>query len=219
MDSCSYFKLIGCFILISIATAQETQEACCLPRDCKEAYENGKVCSGVYTVKPDELPAFDVYCDMSNGGGWTVFQRRMNGKTDFYLNWDDYQYGFGDLDKEFWLGLYYINRLTAAQSNNLRVELEDFDGNKKYATYSTFKVGNADTEYTLTVSGYGGNAGDSLSYHSRMKFSTKDQDNDDSSGNCATAYDGAWWYKSCHLSNLNGLYLVGSHSSYANGVN
>ncbi|XP_019857844.1 PREDICTED: ryncolin-1-like [Amphimedon queenslandica] len=207
MDSCSYFKLIGCFILISIAIVP-TQG--CFPLDCQEAYKNGTVCSGVYTVKPDNLPAFDVYCDMSNGGGWTVFQRRMNDKTDFYLNWDDYQYGFGDLDKEFWLGLYYINRLT---------DLEDFDGNKKYATYSTFKVGNADTEYKLTVSGYAGNAGDSLSYHNGAEFSTKDQDNDDSSGNCATSYDGAWWYKNCHLSNLNGLYLVGSHSSYANGVN
>ncbi|XP_003388877.1 PREDICTED: ryncolin-1-like, partial [Amphimedon queenslandica] len=216
MDSCSYFKLIGCFILISTAIVP-TQG--CFPLDCQEAYKNGTVCSGVYTVKPDDLPAFDVYCDMSNGGGWTVFQRRMNGKTDFYLNWDDYQYGFGDLDKEFWLGLYYINRLTAGKSNSLRVDLEDFDGNKKYATYSTFKVGNADTEYKLTVSGYAGNAGDSLSYHNGAEFSTKDQDNDDSSGNCATAYDGAWWYKNRHLSNLNGLYLVGSHSSYANGVN
>uniref|UniRef100_A0A1X7STA2 Fibrinogen C-terminal domain-containing protein n=1 Tax=Amphimedon queenslandica TaxID=400682 RepID=A0A1X7STA2_AMPQE len=68
MDSCSYFKLIGCFILISIAIVP-TQG--CFPLDCQEAYKNGTVCSGVYTVKPDDLPAFDVYCDMSNGGGWT----------------------------------------------------------------------------------------------------------------------------------------------------
>ena len=112
---------------------------------------------------------------MSNGGG-SVFQRRMDGTVDFYLNWADYVKGFGDLNREFWLGLNKINRLTAAQSNRLRVDLEDFAGNKRFATYSTFKVGNADTKYTLTVSGYGGDAGDSLTYHNGMKFSTKDQD-------------------------------------------
>ena len=66
--------------------------------------------------------------------------------------------------------------------------MEDFDGNKRYATYSTFKVGNAVTEYTLTVSGYGGNAGDSLTYpHNGMNFSTKDNDN---SASCGRYYKG-----------------------------
>ena len=32
----------------------------CAPRDCKELYEQGHTCSGVYTIKPDELPAFEV---------------------------------------------------------------------------------------------------------------------------------------------------------------
>ena len=156
---------------------------------------------------------------MSNGSGWTVFQRRMDGSVNFYLNWADYVKGFGDLDGEFWLGLHKINRLTARGNVSLRVDLEDFEGNERYATYSTFKVGNAVTKYTMFVSGYGGNAGDSLSSHNRMKFSTKDQDNDRVGGNCAVSYSGAWWYFHCHHSNLNGLYLIGSHKSYANGVN
>ena len=55
-----------------------------------------------------------------------------------------------------------------------------------------------------------GTAGDSLGYHRGMSFSTKGRDNDKYSGvNCALRYKGGWWYKSCHLSNLNGLYLNG----------
>ena len=100
----------------------------------------------------------------------------------------DYVKGFEDLNGEFWLGLKFkIHSITKKHSTSFRVDMEDFDGNKRYATYSTFKVGNAVTEYTLTVSGYEGNAGDSLSYHNGMKFSTKDNDN---SASCGRYYKG-----------------------------
>lgn len=150
----------------------------------------------------------------TDGGGWTVFQRRMDGTVDFYRTWTDYEQGFGDLSGEFWLGLSKIHRLTSTNSrenHGLRIELSDFANTKRFAKYSSFSVGAATTKYTLNVGGFSGNAGDSLAAtHNGMKFSTKDQDNDVNSSNCAIVYTGGWWYRKCHASNLNGQYLVNS---------
>ena len=153
----------------------------------------------------------------SDGGGWTVFQFRMNGSQDFFLGWQDYENGFGDLNGEYWLGLRKIHRLTASASM-LRVELGDFDGNTAYAKYSTFRVGNSSSNYTLTVSGYTGTAGDSLAYHNGRRFTTKDRDNDNHFSNCAQYNRGGWWYHKCHNSNLNGRYYHSGPQSHRDGI-
>ncbi|XP_061176262.1 angiopoietin-related protein 7-like isoform X2 [Saccostrea echinata] len=162
--------------------------------------------NGVYRISiASEVKA--VYCDMStDGGGWTAIQRRKDNSTDFYRTWRDYKQGFGDPSKNYWIGNDAIYELTKNKDQELRVELQSFDGAEAYAHYSTFYVGDKYNKYVLTVSGYSGTAGDSLAYHSGYKFSTTDQDNDGSSRHCAASYHGAWWYKSCHDSNLNGQY-------------
>ena len=190
-------------------------------RDCYDVLNNCNPKSGVYTIQPDSRPPFDVYCDMdTDGGGWTVFQRRQDGSEDFYRNWVNYTNGFGNLSNEFWLGLEFIHRLTNGSKCSLHIDLEDWSGNKRYAQYGSFQVRDASTMYRLEVSGYTGDATDSLTIHSGRPFITYDHDNDDSdSANCASLHKGAWWYYGCHSSNLNGLYHHGSHSSYADGVN
>ena len=182
-------------------------------KECREAYLKGCRQDGVYTIDPGCGKPFNVFCDMKNGG-WTVFQRRRDGSEDFYRNWADYVAGFGNLKREFWLGLDHIHCLTsAAPRTELRVNLADFEGNYKYAQYSFFSVGNRGTNYRLNIAVYTGNAGDSLGPHNGMQFSTKDRDNDVwRSGNCASSNiygRGAWWYVSCAESNLNGLYRSG----------
>ena len=98
----------------------------------------------------------------TDGGGWTVFQRRLDGSVDFYLGWESYKRGFGNLNREFWLGNDNLHRLTAAEDVKLRVDLEDFDGNIKYAEYTTFKVASEAHKYRLLIGGYSGTAGDAM---------------------------------------------------------
>ncbi|XP_071180483.1 fibrinogen-like protein A [Mytilus edulis] len=188
------------------------------PIDCKDVkLRKG---NGVYKIYPDPFePGFDVYCDFeTDNGGWTVFQRRLNGQTDFYRGWEAYKNGFGNMEAEFWLGNQRIHTLTAAGRSELRVDMSDFDGNRAYAKYSTFAVGDAVTNYKLTVAGYSGNAGDSLEYHNGQAFTTKDRDNDpwthiSYNKNCGIYCQGAWWYKSCSNSNLNGIYTGGKRAA------
>ena len=87
------------------------------------------------------------------------------------------------------------------------MELEDWSGVRAYAKYGKFNISDEQAQYRLEVGSYSGTAGDSLAYHNNMAFSTKDRDNDRRSTNCAVVSTGAWWYNSCHYSNLNGQYL------------
>lgn len=188
---------------------------------CKAYHDRGAVADGVYLIDPDSegpLTAFPVRCDQTvDGGGWTVIQRRYFGTVDFYRPWADYVAGFGSLAGEHWLGLDKINQL-AATPKQLRIDLGRYTGERKYAKYGSFALGDAAGAYTLTVSGYSGTAGDAFSMHSGYRFTTYDNDNDAYSSNCASLFKGAWWYSYCHGSNLNGAWLNGPHASYADGV-
>ncbi|XP_015249510.1 PREDICTED: tenascin-like isoform X1 [Cyprinodon variegatus] len=178
------------------------------PTDCSQELQNGVFTSDVVEIFPQgELgQSMNVYCDMeTDGGGWTVFQRRKDGSVNFYNGWRDYVSGFGNLSGEFWLGLDNIHNLTKMTRMNLRVDLRDGD-EQVFAKYTKFSV--AKRNYKLSVGGYSGTAGDSLSYHDNCVFSTKDRDPAPWITRCAISYQGGWWYKNCHEANLNGLYGI-----------
>ena len=147
-------------------------------------------------------------CDVTTyGEGWTVFERR---ESDFYTGWGEYKNGFGDLNGEFWLGLHKIYRLTNSDTQyQLRIDTTDFNNVREYAQYSSFKIFGFGSEYLLSVSGYSGTAGDSLTSQNGMMFSTKRVDKDIwDEDNCAGprpgrhGKDGVEWYSNWGYCNL-----------------
>ncbi|XP_078578185.1 fibrinogen-like protein 1 [Branchiostoma floridae x Branchiostoma japonicum] len=181
--------------------------------------------SGVHDIKPLGMNSpISVYCDQdTDGGGWTVIQRRFDGTIHFDRPYGDYRNGFGSANGEQWLGLENMYRLTSQNAYELYIELEDWGGVVKYAKYSSFSVGEASTFYRLNAAGYSGTAGDGFILSSGgsingMGFSTRDQDHDRSSGSCSGdgAFSGGWWFNWCGNSALNGPYLRPSdHTSYS----
>ncbi|KAG7264433.1 hypothetical protein CRUP_022295 [Coryphaenoides rupestris] len=218
-------------------------------KDCQEIADRGATSSGLYYVKPlTATEQFLVYCEIDTyGRGFTVLQRRRNGQLSFTQNWVQYKEGFGylspDDSTEFWLGLEKMHHLTAGATIPyvLRIDLVDWQGNTKFADYAMFSVGPEVDKYRLFYAYYlAGDAGDAFSgfnfgddasdkaftIHNGMQFSTPDNDNDKSEGNCARQDGSGWWMNKCHAAHLNGKYYEnGKYSakdagefSYDNGI-
>ena len=75
--------------------------------------------------------------------------------------------------------------------------------------YSSFAVGPESDKYRLSVSGFSGDTGDAIAapFHpakinNGMQFSSVDQDNDHSGGQCSIGGSG-WWFNRCSRSDLN----------------
>ena len=151
----------------------------------------------------------------------------MDGSENFTRGWADYVSGFGSVWGEQWLGLEKIHCLTTRTARTeMRIDMADFRGDKKYAYYNFFMVGNAASKFKLQVAGYNGTAGDSILYGSGrdnlngMAFTTPDRDNDlhGAGYNCAHGSKGGWWFNACMQSQLNGIYHHDTTPSAWEGV-
>lgn len=176
----------------SIATPLETIHT------CRKTYHSGQYLLQLRD-KSAPIPVVCLHKHQLTGDGWLVIQQRVDGSENFFRNWVDYRDGFGNLSREFWLGLENIYHITNAAPHELLVEMVGFDNTFHYARYSSFEIGTEEEKYVLNkLGGYSGTAGDSLRAHLGMRFSTYDNDNDQAqSTDCAVTYIGAWWYDQC----------------------
>lgn len=202
----------------------------CYPHDCSDVWAQGLKTDGVYLIYPGGLKTpIPVYCDMTGKDGpWTVFQKRFDGKVNFYRGWTEYKAGFGKADGEYWLGLQNIYLLTLKRSYRLRIDLKDWDNVARHVTYENFSLSRLainpeEDGYKLHIEGFTEGdptkpAGNSMGGHVGMNFSTYDNDRDIHTINCAQRYHGGFWYSKCHNANLNGKYQNGTTEEYATGV-
>ncbi|XP_066547930.1 angiopoietin-related protein 3 [Amia ocellicauda] len=178
-----------------------------LPMDCNDLYNRGEKASGVYPIKPNQSEPFNVYCEMTPEGGSAVIQRRMDGSVDFDQTWEKYENGFGDLEREFWLGLEKIHALAQQGDHVLHIQLEDWRNERQFIEYR-FGLEGRDSDYTIHLTQLSGDLPDAMTNQTGMRFSTKDRDNDNMEGSsCAENYSGGWWFNACGDTNLNGKYI------------
>lgn len=86
------------------------------PTSCKSIRKGP---SGIYKIQPNPMkPSFYIYCDMkTENGGWTVIQKREDGKINFFQNWMDYRIGFGNIGSEYWIGLDKLHDVSVFKQN------------------------------------------------------------------------------------------------------
>ena len=187
---------------------------------CDAYLSHGFHHSGIYRIFTGSYPqkSLEVYCDLeTDDHGWIVIQRRVDNTTDFNRGWNEYKKGFGDLRGNYWIGLDNLNLLAGrGRPAILRIDLRVSNSPSYlyHATYNHFIVDDETTGYRLTLSDYqsASTLRDyfSLSYilgHSGMKFSTKDNDNDEYSlFDCAKHHSGGWWFRNCRTVHLNGIF-------------
>ncbi|KAJ8023161.1 Fibrinogen-like protein A [Holothuria leucospilota] len=188
------------------------------PRDCTEVYNQceGQSIDGVYLIKPEgSTEPFEVYCNNSiDGGGWTVFQRRIDGFVEFNRNWNGYKNGFGFLRRDFWLGNDKISYLTNQKKYELRIDMNNVNGQSYFAKYNLFRISDEGSKYRLVGLGdYDSTStanNDAMAVSRNLSFTTHDRDNDNlNSDNCASRHLGGWWYHHCAHARLNSLYNAG----------
>lgn len=171
--------------------------------------------NGIYKVHQNILKIIQVYCDQAtDGGGWTVIQRRVDGSVDFFRDCKNYKKGFRPLQNEFWLGLDNIFTISSQgvypRSNELRIDMKNLKGVYQHVKYKEFEIANENRQYLLHVGKYSGTATDELKINNGQRFTTFDNDNDvHSTANCGDAYKSGWWFKNCFTGNLNGIYHSG----------
>ncbi|XP_035524710.1 microfibril-associated glycoprotein 4-like [Morone saxatilis] len=141
-----------------------------------------------------------------------VFQRRMDGSVNFYRAWDQYKTGFGSAAGEYWLGLENLFHLTLRKKYEVLVDMEDFEGNKVFACYSSFSIDPESHGYRLHVSGFtDGGAGELVI--AEVVFLIFRDSSLQSTFDCARSGLGEFWYNTCYRTNPNGVYRWGADST------
>ncbi|KAI0209212.1 hypothetical protein LSAT2_006101 [Lamellibrachia satsuma] len=213
-------RLLPPLLLATMVVGQTPTHNQCRPRNCAEAECYGAVSqSGPAWLYLTGNQRISGSCEVHEGGGWTVLQRRNEGKLDFDRGWLSYKRGFGKHGPaaEMWFGNENIYNMTGLLRKGvyLRIELKGTHTKQVgVAEYGDFKLFSEDQNYMMT---FGQEivrtmiTEDSFKYSNKSMFGTSD--NDRSSSRCAAVVNkksGGWWWSDtadviCSSTNLNGI--------------
>lgn len=177
--------------------------SCCIPPDDTEGSGDSDMTaypSKIYTIQTGAFSKSEAWCDMDTaGGGWLTILRRSKTYENitFKRYRDDYLDGFGDLKKDFWLGLRTMNIVTKNQDYEMRVDLyNSADENVAHIKYDTFKV-HQHPNYTLELSGFlpsDTKLTDSLEQFNGQTWIVKESSSDTDNASVCAAGRAGWWY-------------------------
>uniref|UniRef100_A0A8C9BJ66 Ficolin 3 n=1 Tax=Phocoena sinus TaxID=42100 RepID=A0A8C9BJ66_PHOSS len=178
------------------------------PRSCQELLSRGATLSSWYNLCLPEGRAFPVFCDVDITNGGLAGER--DGSVDFFCSWSFYKAGLGSQESEFWLDNENLPQLTLQSTWELRVEVEDFKGNRTFAHCGASLGRQVTTQLVLGRF----SEGTAASTHGRKPFTTYDTNHDTSESSCEVTVRGAWCFRSCYQSNLNGRHWMSEATAH-----
>uniref|UniRef100_A0A674DEK8 Fibrinogen C-terminal domain-containing protein n=1 Tax=Salmo trutta TaxID=8032 RepID=A0A674DEK8_SALTR len=163
---------------------------------------------GKYWISVSAKNIISVFCEMRSGA-----EVLFNGK------WAKYKQGFGNLQKDHWLGLSKVFALTKGgrgRSSTMRVNLD-------------FRLGTERGAYKLNVGAYSDAILGKYASIDQNGFGFSTTDNDGCSpcilfgdiavDKCSFLDGGGWWYSRCGSASLNGdWHPAGEHIGWNSGL-
>ena len=210
--------VIFAFSLWNMASGQNH----CKPKNCYDLKCLGlsKGIDGPHTIypeRPNPNSFLEVSCDQeARGGGWIMYQRRVDGTLNFTKTYAESKIMFGKHGgsmTELWLGnenVYQLLQSFGGRKVTLRVEVDAFDGDSGWIEATDFTMGGVGKDYRLYWANCTGSTiamANSWTYHKEHSFKTYDR----TAGfpQCLIDFKGGWWYaqRTCGMVYLNGDYL------------
>ena len=199
----------------------------CRPKDCYDlkCYNVSTAKDGPHTIYPGtpDLPSLPVSCDQeTDGGGWIMYLRRLDGTVNFTKNWEAYKRGFGqngNSTTELWLGnenVYQVLQSYGTTECELRIEVDAWDEKQRWLVATNFRMKNESSQYTLDWDDVIGPYPDlytDWNYHKLLDFRTIDSENQACVG-LAGKWNGGWWYGDCTQVFLTGQYFHEETETY-----
>ena len=195
----------------------------CKPRDCVDlkCYGLSKAQDGPHIIYPDRGAAqtLRISCDNSRfGGGWIVFQRRVEGGTvNFTRSWADYRNGFGDPGDEtteLWLGNEHVYQLvTGFGSAQGYFEGAAYDPVSCQGLVYGFSLEDEDHHYTMRATSaipHLCSKSDLISM-ANQPFRTLDRQLSAGYKDCFNTHSAGWWYYNDDPNKCYDTFLNGPH--------